>query len=549
MPITKQHFYLLIICFGLHKNVNATTYASVTFDPSTGWYHIHENIRNDSVAWATFTDEIFKTGWSYLQISTNGTWKDSVQVYAAGLLEGYLTRTLIKNHWRNTVADYCDGEMEYCQQLRQFLQTNINYMNDNIALYRNTWSYWHQVALVLEQISGIEDGYLKAPTKPRTNVDVIGIMFFNVCGDLEDLEVVLNKKVSRRKVGEGSCSALIKLLNGNKDLYVAHDTWTSYSTMLRILKKYSLQIHLSPQKGSPLVPGHTASFSSSPGMILSGDDFYLISSGLAALETTIGNNNSSLWKYVQPEGTVLEWIRNLVANRMSNTGAEWVHWFKKFNSGTYNNQWMIVDYKLFKPGKLISPGLLWVLEQLPGYIASADVTEVFMKNGYWASYNTPYFPDVFNMSGSAEMVKKYGDWFSYEHTPRALIFKRDQVKVHDVDSMIHLMRYNNYTKDPLSRCNCTPPYSAENAIAARCDLNPKNGTYPFVALGHRSHGATDMKLTTFRLFHKYEFVAIGGPPHDPLPPFQWSKSDFAKDEPHYGHPDLWVFEPIVYHWK
>lgn len=55
-------------------------------------------------------------------------------------------------------------------------------------------------------------------------------------------------------------------------------------------------------------------------------------------------------------------------------------------------------------------------------------------------------------------------------------------------------RYNDYTKDPLSRCNCTPPYSAENAISARCDLNPVNGTYPFAALGHRQHGATDMKV-------------------------------------------------------
>lgn len=60
-------------------------------------------------------------------------------------------------------------------------------------------------------------------------------------------------------------------------------------------------------------------------------------------------------------------------------------------------------------------------------------------------------------------------------------------------------RYNDYTHDPLSRCNCTPPYSGENAISARSDLNPANGTYPFSALGHRSHGGMDMKvLITFK---------------------------------------------------
>ena len=55
-------------------------------------------------------------------------------------------------------------------------------------------------------------------------------------------------------------------------------------------------------------------------------------------------------------------------------------------------------------------------------------------------------------------------------------------------------RYNDFQHDPLARCNCTPPYSAENAISARCDLNPADGTYPFGALGHRSHGGTDMKV-------------------------------------------------------
>lgn len=42
---------------------------------------------------------------------------------------------------------------------------------------------------------------------------------------------------------------------------------------------------------------------------------------------------------------------------------------------------------------------------------------------------------------------------------------------------------------------CSPPYSGENAIAARSDLNPSSGTYPFSALGHRRHGATDMKVS------------------------------------------------------
>lgn len=58
-------------------------------------------------------------------------------------------------------------------------------------------------------------------------------------------------------------------------------------------------------------------------------------------------------------------------------------------------------------------------------------------------------------------------------------------------------RYNDFKNDALSRCDCSPPYSAENAISSRCDLNPANGTYPFAALGHRAHGGTDVKVSFF----------------------------------------------------
>lgn len=47
------------------------------------------------------------------------------------------------------------------------------------------------------------------------------------------------------------------------------------------------------------------SFSSFPGGIQSGDDFYLISSGLVTMETTNENYNESLWSDVKPVGQVI----------------------------------------------------------------------------------------------------------------------------------------------------------------------------------------------------------------------------------------------------
>ena len=58
-----------------------------------------------------------------------------------------------------------------------------------------------------------------------------------------------------------------------------------------------------------------------------------------------------------------------------------------------------------------------------------------------------------------------------------------------------LLRYNDYTRDPLSKCDCSPPYSAINAISSRSDLNPANGSYPIPILGSMLSGGIDYKAT------------------------------------------------------
>ena len=181
-----------------------------------------------------------------------------------------------------------------------------------------------------------------------------------------------------------------------------------------------------------------------------------------------------------------------------------------------------------------------------------DQTQFLSKHNFWPSYNVPFYPEVFNRSGGWANVAKYGDWFTYDKTPRALIFHRDAPGITDVAGLIRLMRSNAYRSDDLSRCNCTPPYSAENAISARCDLNPANGSWPFASLGHRSHGGIDMKATDHRLAQQLQMLAISGPTFggpDALPPFQWNTSSFPGQTPHYAHPNLWAFPTIQVFWN
>ena len=140
-------------------------------------------------------------------------------------------------------------------------------------------------------------------------------------------------------------------------------------------------------------------------------------------------------------------------------------------------QWMVVNYKQFVPNQPLAPDTFWVLEQLPGTVMMADMSEILDNERYWASYNLPlvwftlwlvppppcprqkqksrfvgsqwnpfcflhrYFPEIYNLSGQPENVKKYGPWFDYHLNPRAQIFKRDQGKVNDLSGFITLMRY------------------------------------------------------------------------------------------------------------
>ncbi|XP_044776939.1 putative phospholipase B-like 2 isoform X2 [Neomonachus schauinslandi] len=494
---------------------------SVLLDAETGQLRLVDGRHPDAVAWANLTNAIRETGWAFLELQTNGRYNDSLQAYAAGVAEAAVSEELIYMHWMNTVVNYCgpfEYEVGYCEKLKSFLETNLEWMQEEMELNKGS-AYWHQVRLTLLQLKGLEDSYEGSMTFPtgRFTIKPLGFLLLQLAGDLGDLEPALNKTKTKHVMGSGSCSALIKLLPGQTDLLIAHNTWSAYQNMLRVIKKYWFQFREDPQENSPLAPGNKLVFSSYPGALFSCDDFYIIGSGLVTLETTIGNRNPALWKYVQPKDCVLEWLRNVVANRLALDGDAWADTFKRFNSGT-------------------------------GMVVVADKTSELYQKTYWASYNIPYFESVFNASGLQALVAQYGDWFSYDGSPRAQIFRRNQSLVHDLDSMLRLMRYNDFLHDPLSLCKaCNPQANAENAISARSDLNPANGSYPFQALHQRSHGGIDVKVTSMALARAFHIIAVSGPTWDQLPPFQWSSSPFS-GLLHMGQPDLWKFSPIEVWW-
>eukprot|EP00118_Oscarella_pearsei_P024892 m.307042 g.307042 ORF g.307042 m.307042 type:complete len:550 (+) comp41843_c0_seq1:97-1746(+) len=520
---------------------------SVYYVAETKEFQFKEDYNEEAAATGTFKDEISTTGWSYLSVKTNATFTDEVQAMAAGMLEGKLTYELIHASWLNTVSTYCQTPSQYCTKLNKYLSDQRSFVKEMVGVNGEEDDYWHQVNLVYIQLDGLTKGYAEATAGMKDyTIDAQGFLFLNLGGDLEDLEEALGapEGTKSRVLGSGSCSAIIKLLPGHTELFTAHDTWGPLTNMLRIYKRYEFSYHT--VKGNEVVPGSAIAFSSYPAAVLSIDDYYIISSGLVTQETTNGNNNDKLWQYVQPR-TVLDFVRCMVANRLANSGEEWSKVFEKYNSGTYNNQWMIVDYKLFKAGKELQPNTLWILEQLPGYVEYHDMTSVLSEKGYWASYNIPAFPTVFKMSGMPALVEQHGNWFTHDKHPRALIFARNQSAITDLDSLYLLMRYNNYKHDPLSRCNCTPPYTGENSIAARSDLNPPDGKYAFSALGLRNHAAVDTKITSSKMVPELASCAVSGPTHQQQPVFVWSTSPFANLS-HIGMPERWEFDRQMVEW-
>lgn len=83
--------------------------------------------------------------WANFEVWTNEEFSDTLQVKAAGFLEGYLTHELIYMSFLNTLQDYCKGRDEYCDKLRSHLVANSKWISKMCQKLRNTSPFWHQV--------------------------------------------------------------------------------------------------------------------------------------------------------------------------------------------------------------------------------------------------------------------------------------------------------------------------------------------------------------------------------------------------------------------
>eukprot|EP00940_MAST-03C_sp_MAST-3C-sp2_P001455 g1455.t1 len=524
-------------------NVSLPFTGTVFYDAATGKASIQPGILNGGDAYVTYQPERFSDGWDKLEV--RGRVKDGETYtrsasYSVGYAEGYATQESIWFMFRNNFADWFvdQGDATFKPETAfEWLLTNWNYTKTSAMKHTSNGvadsdnrTFWSLVLRSVYQIEGMLDGYNDAAPSSQ-KLKLHDLLLLNADGDLESLQVALGPTRFRSNgPREQRCSSMFKLADDNSDIYFGHATWDHFDMMLRQLKTYAW----SASDDGTTTADEVVTFSSSPGFLTSVDDFYLTSRGLAVIETTNGNMNASLWDLIT-ERSVLSWVRSYVANSAASDAPSWMKFFGTENSGTYNNQWMVLDMNAFKPGQPLAPETFVIAEQLPGELVVEDRSNWLNEKRYWGSYNIPAIPSVWARSGFGDREPTWR--YSHSDCPRAHFMRRLNETVVDLTSFQRMIRYNVYGSDTNVRDAC-----AGYGISARFDLLPYNDSN--WSLG----GGIDGKASSVALVkeHGLAFTAQNGPSHDGQTPFDWSKvvypnARYKVPPRHLGVPDVWDF--------
>ncbi|CUG89471.1 phospholipase B-like protein, putative [Bodo saltans] len=491
-----------------------------------------------------YTNSLMEIGWDIINVTTNARISDWDQAYAAGYGEGAVTWQSAWDNYQNN--QFTPGQPAMPANITTWVHENWKWMQGEVAAKNSTSTLmqgevaaknststlWYHVGLTMRQFDGLLDGLNSAAPNTTAQFTFDMLQSINLAGDLLDLYNALNismmastwrsmpKKEFQNWFGRSThCSALVKLKYDFSEIFIGHATWSTYNMMVRSYKTYTLNY-----QG---VAAKTVSFSGYGGVLVSIDDFYTASSGLVITETSFTILNMSLYSACQPQ-QLFYWIRVTVANRVASNGQEWADLFSQHNSGTYNNQWIVLDTNRFTPFQDLQSGTLTIVEQIPGLMGTVDATNT-LSYGYWPSYNIPSIPELYVLSGNAEAVILQGwEMNDYERAVRAQIFRRDQTKVTDLASMQYILQYNDFEHDPISED------LAIFAIASRGDLLPPSEA--------ECWGAIDAKVTSTTLMKYGQSVSAYSGPTPQQGAFNMATTNATSMcTPVFGQPLLWNF--------
>lgn len=82
-----------------------------------------------------------------MEVETSDSYPDEIQAYAAGIVEGALTWSLIHTHLENTIRAKCDNKPleKQCNKLRDALDKSVDIWKSRAAEKGSVEPFWHQV--------------------------------------------------------------------------------------------------------------------------------------------------------------------------------------------------------------------------------------------------------------------------------------------------------------------------------------------------------------------------------------------------------------------
>ena len=312
-----------------------------------------------AAAYGSFADTLNTTGWGVLRVSTSSAYDDDVQMFAAGYLEGVLSAPRIHQMSRISNIRAYGGRGIAPAEIIRWFNDNDEFINKMIQEHPND-RIWSGIKLIISQYNGLRTGYNSSLTSSKYPLSDLDFKTLQARYDLYDLYFALNisirpdfnimnnQEIKNYINNNSHCSVLIKISNDFNNLYSAQVMWTSYNSLNRMYKHYYFNLN------SKLISAKGISFSSYPGVLASLDDFYIMSSNLVMLETTNSIFNLELYNSITFK-SLLSWFRVRIANMLANSGEDWYNIIKEYNSGTYNNQYFIINYNLFIPKQPLLP--------------------------------------------------------------------------------------------------------------------------------------------------------------------------------------------------
>ena len=318
---------LLFGLLALKMIVESKYYLNGTVYNENGTLIMKPNIMdcNNGVVCGYFNASINETGWHSLEIKTNKNSELSqvIKMEAVGILEGYLTSYEIFLTYTTIFEAIGEDLLPFFPEYKKFMDQQKVWINDNYNNNKND-PYWQYIQGLINQLNGMYTGYMQAYNDKLFSLPKLDMFNFELLAsetDLIDVSIAVivqdlirkgeytrnnvEKRLKEHKwiwsIHTGQrCSGYIKIDPEISELYFSHDTWSNYFFMNRIYKYYILD-HVS------------VSMSSYPGSLSSVDDYYVMSTGLAVMETTNSVWNYDLYKLIQPE-SLFTWQRAMVAN-------------------------------------------------------------------------------------------------------------------------------------------------------------------------------------------------------------------------------------------